>query len=145
HPQLQILEIACGLSSRSWNLRQKFPEFDYREVDLADMIIIKTQALELIKQQPNEVLTADIFSEELDCIFQNFDHDQPMMVINDWLINYYDQRMLRILLQGIAENARHFPALHYLSDIYPEPVKNKLANFIWSCSRLLKCMSRSAF
>ncbi len=38
-----------------------------------------------------------------------------------------------------------FPELHYLTDIYPEPVKNKLANFIWNCSRLLKFMSRSAF
>ena len=145
HPQLQILEIACGLSPRSWNFRQKFPEIDYRELDLPDMARIKTQALQQIDQQAPEVLTADIFSEELDCIFQMFDPDQPLVVINEGLINYFDQRMLRILLQGMAENARHFPALHYLSDIYPEPVKNKLANFIWSCSRLLKFMSRSAF
>ncbi|MGE8539558.1 MAG: leucine carboxyl methyltransferase, partial [Acinetobacter sp.] len=91
------------------------------------------------------VLTAYIFSEELDGIFRLFDPEQPLVVINEGLINYFDQNMLGILLQGIADNARHFPALHYLSDIYPEPVKNRLANFIWSCSRLLKFMSRSAF
>ncbi|WP_216935097.1 MULTISPECIES: class I SAM-dependent methyltransferase [unclassified Acinetobacter] len=145
HPQLQVLEIACGLSPRSWNFRQKFPDINYRELDLPDMARIKTQALQQIDQHAPEVLTADIFSEELDCIFQMFDPAQPLIVINEGLINYFDQRMLRILLQSIAENARHFPALHYLSDIYPEPVQNKLANFIWNCSRLLKFMSRSAF
>src|SRR5690606_9043778 len=98
-----------------------------------------------IDQHAPEVLTADIFSEELDGIFQLFNPEQPLVVINEGLINYFDQRMLKILLQGIADNARYFPALHYLSDIYPEPVKNRLANFIWSCSRLLKFMSRSAF
>ncbi|GEA65000.1 methyltransferase [Acinetobacter lwoffii] len=145
HPQLQVLEIACGLSPRSWNFRQKFPEINYRELDLPDMAKIKTQALQQIDQHAPEVLTADIFSEELDCIFQMFDRNQPLVVISEGLINYFDQQMLRILMQGITENAQYFPAVHYLSDIYPEPVKNKLANFIWSSSRLLKFMSRSAF
>jgi len=145
HPQFQVLEIACGLSPRSWNFRQKFPEINYRELDLPDMAKIKTQALQQIDQHAPEVLTADIFSEELDCIFQMFDRNQPLVVISEGLINYFDQRMLGILMQGITENAQYFPAVHYLSDIYPEPVKNKLANFIWSSSRLLKFMSRSAF
>ena len=109
------------------------------------MAKIKTQALQQIDQHAPEVLTADIFSEELDCIFQMFDRSQPLVVISEGLINYFDQQMLRILMQGITENAQYFPAVHYLSDIYPEPVKNKLANFIWSSSRLLKFMSRSAF
>ena len=74
-----------------------------------------------------------------------FDRNQPLVVISEGLINYFDQQMLRILMQGITENAQYFPAVHYFSDIYPEPVKNKLANFIWSSSRLLKFMSRSAF
>ena len=35
--------------------------------------------------------------------------------------------------------------MHYLTDLYPEPVKNKLAKVIWNSSKLLKVMSRSAF
>ena len=55
------------------------------------------------------------------------------------------KRQLFTLLKGVTEYGQQFSEIHYLSDIYPEPVKNKLASFIWSSSRLLKFMSRSAF
>ncbi|MCU4323159.1 MULTISPECIES: class I SAM-dependent methyltransferase [Acinetobacter] len=145
HPQLQVLEIACGLSPRSWNFRQKFPEINYRELDLPDMAKIKTQALKILDQDAPEVLTADIFSEELVNIFQVFDSERPLVVISEGLINYFDKDMLHTLLKGITEYGQRFPEIHYLSDIYPEPVKNRLASFIWICSRLLKFMSHSAF
>ena len=53
--------------------------------------------------------------------------------------------MLHELLTTISAQAEKFPELHYLTDVYPEPVKNRLANFIWTCSKLLKFLSRSAF
>ena len=53
--------------------------------------------------------------------------------------------MLLQLLHAISHYGQNFKELHYLTDLYPEPVKNKLANFIWGCSKLLKLMSRSAF
>ncbi|MGE8540872.1 class I SAM-dependent methyltransferase [Acinetobacter sp. ANC 3813] len=145
HPDLQILEIACGLSPRSWNFRQKFPQIDYRELDLPDMAKIKTQALQQLDAAAPEVLTADIFTQDFERIFQSFDTTRPLAVISEGLINYFDKTMLNQLLQGMTEYAQDFPELHYLTDIYPEPVKNKLANFIWTSSKLLKVMSRSAF
>ena len=144
-PHLQILEIACGLSPRGWNFRQKHPDIDYRELDLPDMARVKTQALQQIDARAPEVLTADIFSEEFQKAFQVFDPNRPLVIISEGLINYFDQALLAKLLQGICEYGQGFKELHYLSDIYPEPVKNKLANIIWSCSKLLKFMSRSAF
>ena len=53
--------------------------------------------------------------------------------------------MLLQLLHAISHYGQNFKELHYLTDLYPEPVKNKLAKFIWGCSKLLKWMSRSAF
>ena len=144
-PDLQILEIACGLSPRSWNFRQKFPQLDYRELDLPEMAEIKTQALQQLDQQAPQVLTADIFTQDFERIFQGFDPGRPLAVISEGLINYFDKTLLNKLLQGITEYAQDFKALHYLTDIYPEPVKNKLANFIWTSSKLLKVMSRSSF
>lgn len=144
-PDLQILEIACGLSPRSWNFRQKFPQLDYRELDLPEMAEIKTQALQQLDQQAPQVLTADIFTQDFEKIFQGFDPGRPLAVISEGLINYFDKTLLNKLLQGITEYAQDFKALHYLTDIYPEPVKNKLANFIWTSSKLLKVMSRSSF
>ncbi|WP_180012656.1 class I SAM-dependent methyltransferase [Acinetobacter sp. YH16031] len=145
YPQLQVLEIASGLSPRSWSFRQKFPGINYRELDLPDMARIKTNALQQIDQDAPEVLSGDIFSAELANIFKVFDPQQPLVIISEGLINYFDQKMLFTLLKGINEYGQGFSEVHYLSDIYPEPVKNKLASFIWACSRLLKFMSRSAF
>lgn len=145
YPQLQVLEIACGLSPRGWNFRTKHPEIDYRELDLPDMAKIKTQALKQIDPHAPEVLTGDIFTQDFERIFQSFDAERPLVVISEGLINYFDQTLLNKLLQGITEYGASFQELHYLTDIYPEPVKNRLARFIWASSKLLKVMSRSAF
>ena len=145
HPDLQILEIACGLSPRSWNVRQKFPQINYRELDLPDMAKIKTQALQKLDSEAPEVLTADIFTHDFEKIFHTFDSKHPLVIISEGLINYFDKTLLNKLLQGMTEYGQDFTELHYLTDIYPEPVKNKLANFIWSSSKLLKVMSRSSF
>ena len=145
HPDLQILEIACGLSPRSWNFRQKFPQITYRELDLPDMAKIKTQALQKLDSEAPEVLTADIFTHDFEKIFHTFDSKHPLVIISEGLINYFDKTLLNKLLQGMTEYGQDFTELHYLTDIYPEPVKNKLANFIWSSSKLLKVMSRSSF
>ena len=145
HPDLQILEIACGLSPRSWNFRQKFPQITYRELDLPDMAKIKTQALQKLDSEAPEVLTADIFTHDFEKNFHTFDSKRPLVIISEGLINYFDKTLLNKLLQGMTEYGQDFTKLHYLTDIYPEPVKNKLANFIWSSSKLLKVMSRSSF
>ncbi|WP_180041787.1 class I SAM-dependent methyltransferase [Acinetobacter sp. YH12218] len=145
HPQLQVLEIACGLSPRGWNFRTKHSEINYRELDLPDMAKIKTQALKQIDPHAPEVLTGDIFTQDFERIFQSFDAERPLVVISEGLINYFDQTLLNKLLQGITEYGASFQELHYLTDIYPEPVKNRLARFIWASSKLLKVMSRSAF
>ncbi len=71
--------------------------------------------------------------------------ERPLVVISEGLINYFDQTLLNQLLEGICKYGASFQELHYLTDIYPEPVKNRLARFIWASSKLLKVMSRSAF
>ena len=145
HPDLQVLEIASGLSPRGWNFRQKFPNLDYRELDLPDMARVKTQALQKIDCNSREVLWVDLFTADFEQAFQVFDPNRPLVVISEGLINYFNKNMLLQLLHAISHYGQNFKELHYLTDLYPEPVKNKLANFIWGCSKLLKLMSRSAF
>lgn len=145
HPNLQVLEIASGLSPRGWNFWQKFPEISYRELDLPDMAKVKLQALQHLGANQVDVLSVDLFSQEFKEVFQIFDKNRPLVVISEGLINYFNLSMLHQLLTTISAQAHHFPELHYLTDIYPEPVKNRLANFIWTCSKLLKFLSRSAF
>lgn len=145
HPHLQVLEIACGLSPRGWWFRQHYPEIYYRELDLPDMAATKQAALQHIEQQAEEVLSVDLFTDDLASVFQLFDPKRPLVIISEGLINYFDKAMLLQLLTTIVDYGQDFKKLYYLTDIYPEPTENKLATVIWNSSRLLKWISRSAF
>ncbi len=60
--------------------------------------------------------------------FEVFDSNRPLVVISEGLINYFDKDFLKQLIQSIAHYGASFKKLHYLTDLYPEPVKNKLAS-----------------
>ncbi|QER38609.1 leucine carboxyl methyltransferase [Acinetobacter suaedae] len=145
HSDLQVLEIACGLSPRGWWFRQHYPNIHYRELDLPDMAATKQAALQQIEENVEEVLSVDLFTEAFAAAFAVFDSKRPLVIISEGLINYFDKPLLQQLIQSIATYGEGFTALHYLTDLYPEPTQNKLATIIWNSSRLLKWMSRSAF
>lgn len=145
HPDLQVLEIACGLSPRGWWFRQHYPSILYRELDLPDMAATKQAALQQIETDAKDVLSVDLFTDAFASAFEVFDPQRPLVIISEGLINYFEKPLLQQLIQAIASYGRNFKELHYLTDIYPEPTQNKLATIIWNSSRLLKWMSRSAF
>ena len=145
HPNLQVLEIACGLSPRGWWFRQHYPNITYRELDLPDMAATKQAALQQIESNVDEVLSVDLFTDAFAAAFEVFDPQRPLVIISEGLINYFEKPMLQQLIQAIANYGQSFKELHYLTDLYPEPTQNKLATIIWNSSRLLKWMSRSAF
>lgn len=145
YPNLQVLEIAAGLSPRGWWFRSHFPQIDYRELDLPAMAEVKQNALQEIDSHSPTMLSTDLFSEDFQSAFEVFDHNRPLVIISEGLINYFDKVLLQQLLHSIVNYGKAFQSLHYLTDLYPEPVKNKLAKVIWSSSKLLKLMSRSAF
>ncbi len=145
HPNLQVLEIACGLSPRGWWFRQHHPDICYRELDLPDMAATKQAALQQIEPHVDDVLSVDLFTEAFANVFKVFDPKRPLVIISEGLINYFEKPLLQQLIQAIAIYGRDFKELHYLTDLYPEPTQNKLATIIWNSSRLLKLMSRSAF
>eukprot|EP01086_Lenisia_limosa_P012004 TRINITY_DN3914_c0_g1_i1.p1 TRINITY_DN3914_c0_g1~~TRINITY_DN3914_c0_g1_i1.p1 ORF type:complete len:281 (+),score=23.23 TRINITY_DN3914_c0_g1_i1:260-1102(+) len=145
YPNLQVLEIACGLSPRGWWFRQHHSGICYRELDLPDMAATKQAALQQIEPHVDDVLSVDLFTEAFANVFKVFDPKRPLVIISEGLINYFEKPLLQQLIQAIAIYGRDFKELHYLTDLYPEPTQNKLATIIWNSSRLLKLMSRSAF
>ena len=145
YPNLQVLEIACGLSPRGWWFRQHHPDICYRELDLPDMAATKQAALQQIEPHVDDVLSVDLFTEAFANVFKVSDPKRPLVIISEGLINYFEKPLLQQLIQAIAIYGRDFKELHYLTDLYPEPTQNKLATIIWNSSRLLKLMSRSAF
>lgn len=144
-PDLQVLEVAAGLSPRGWWFRQHYPMVDYRELDLPDMAQTKQNALKQMDEKSPDVLSVDLFTEDFQKAFDIFDRNRPLVVISEGLINYFTKELLQQLIQSIVDYGKDFKTLHYLTDLYPEPVKNKLAKVIWNSSKLLKIMSRSAF
>ena len=145
HPDLQVLEIACGLSPRGWWFRQHYANICYRELDLPGMAATKQAALQQIEPQAADVLSVDLFTDAFAEVFKVFDPKRPLVIVSEGLINYFDKPLLQQLIKAIAGYGSQFKELHYLTDLYPEPTQNKLATIIWNSSRLLKWMSRSAF
>lgn len=145
YPNIQVIEIAAGLSPRGWGFRNQYPDLRYIEVDLPDMAKAKKQALAEAQQPEAEVLAIDLFTPELKQLFDILDPTQPVVIISEGLINYFPKESLQQLWQSFAEYGKAFKAFHYLTDIYPEPTQHKLAKLIWNSSKLLKVMSRSAF
>ena len=145
YPDIQILEIACGLSPRGWWFRQHYPNITYRELDLPDMAATKQAALQQIEGEVDDVLSVDLFTETFASAFEVFDPKRPLVIISEGLINYFEKPLLQQLIKSIVTYGQDFKELHYLTDLYPEPTQNKLATIIWNSSRLLKWMSRSAF
>lgn len=145
HPDLQVLEIAAGLSPRGWWFRQHYSSITYRELDLPDMAATKQAALLQVQPDSPQVLSADLFSYDFQQVFTVFDPAKPLVIISEGLINYFTKNLLQQLLQSIVGYGATFQQLYYLTDLYPEPVKNRFASLIWSSSKLLKFASRSAF
>ncbi|MEC7120300.1 MAG: class I SAM-dependent methyltransferase [Pseudomonadota bacterium] len=145
YPDLQVLEIAAGLSPRGWRYRQKHPHLTYVEADLPDMAAAKRVALQHIEQPTPRIEAVDLFTDQLSTLLRSFDPERPLVVISEGLVNYFTQDMLVELWGNLAEGLSQFPVGVYLTDIYPEPIKHRLARLIWNASRLLKVLSRSAF
>lgn len=144
HPNLQIIEIAAGLSPRGWRFRQKYPAISYIEVDLPGMAAIKREALQPIEPDA-QVYGCDIFSEQFQEILRNgLDHTRPIAVVSEGLINYFSKDLIGQLSQMLSTGFQQFPHGYFISDLYPEPI-HRLAKIIWYSSKLLKFLSKSEF
>ncbi|MFU8926014.1 class I SAM-dependent methyltransferase [Acinetobacter puyangensis] len=145
HPNLQVIEIATGLSPRGWHFRKHYPGLTYIEVDLPNMARIKKQALQKAGQPDAQVLAIDLFTPQIQDMFEHLDRAAPLVIISEGLVNYFDKAALKTLWTSLAEYGREFDHFYYLTDLCPEPVQHPLANLIWNSSKLLKFLSRSAF
>ena len=144
YPNLQIVEIAAGLSPRGWRYRQIYKDISYIEMDLPDMAAAKRLALKKIDPEAT-VIGVDLFDQAFAEHILALDHSKPLVIISEGLVNYFTKDMLQQLWQSFNQVLQPFTQGFYITDIYPEPVKHKLAKIIWQSSKLLKVLSKSAF
>lgn len=143
YPNLQVIEIAAGLSPRGWSYRQTHPEIRYIEADLPDMANIKQQALIKLGQPNAEIIGVDLFSTEFANYLQTLDTSKPLVIISEGLINYFNKDNLLKLWQVISQGLKLFPKGYYITDLYPEPKQNKIGSLLKEGSKVLKILSRS--
>ena len=144
HADLQVLEIASGLSPRGWYFRETYPDIHFVELDLPDMAAVKREALADL-QPSATVIGADLFSEKIDQVFKGFDVGKPLVIISEGLINYFDLDTLKVLLSRLVKHTHAFQSLVYLSDVYPVPNQLHLRYLAWQASFVLKTLSQSEF
>jgi O-methyltransferase involved in polyketide biosynthesis len=110
YPNLQVLEIACGLSPRGWWFRQHHPDICYRELDLPDMAATKQAALQQIEPHVDDVLSVDLFTEAFANVFKVFDPKRPLVIISEGLINYFEKPLLHqfILIDRASFNFENY-------------------------------------
>lgn len=145
YPNLQVVEVASGLSPRGWRYRQKHPQITYIEADLPTMAQTKKEALTNLGETQAEVIAIDLFSPEFLKSFPQLDRNRPLVIISEGLINYFTKDSLKQLWTSFSKLLGEFSHGYYLTDLYPEPIKHKLAKLIWQSSKLLKVLSKSAF
>lgn len=152
HPDLQILEIACGLSPRGHRYCQQHANITYVEADLPSMVARKRALLEAMGSLDtrHRMATCNILNESADdslshVIAREFSTDKPLVIITEGLVNYFDLAVISCVWQKMAAQLQHFPFGVYLTDIYPEVAGHRFAGLIRSANKSLRMVSRSRF
>lgn len=152
HPNLQILEIACGLSPRGYRYSQRYPHITYVEADLPGMVARKQPLLSQLNSlnTRHRLRSCNILeshsADSLEAVVaQEFSTDKPLVIITEGLVNYFDLALISRVWQRMAQLLKAFPLGLYLTDIYPEVNGHRFAGLIRSANQSLRVVSRSRF
>lgn len=122
----QIVEIACGLSPRGRRFRQRYPQVRYVEADLPAMAARKRSLLREAGwlSEEHQVRSVDILAPRgghcLASLFAELDRRQPVLVITEGLVNYFELPVIEGFWTRLAEELQAFTGGTYLTDLYPD-------------------------
>lgn len=122
----QIVEIACGLSPRGVSMGKQFPHITYIEADLPGMAANKRSLLQQqnLLSEKHQVVNCNILAlegeETLEKTFARLDKSQPVLVVTEGLVNYFDLDTIAGFWRRLGAVLKTFPSGHYVSEIYPK-------------------------
>ncbi len=152
HPDLQILEIACGLSPRGHRFTQKHRGIHYVEADLPGMVARKQPLLASLHSlsDAHRIVRCNILEKGSDDSLENviareFDPKRPLIIITEGLVNYFDLTTISAVWQRMAAALHSFPLAGYITDVYPEVQGHRFAGVIRASNKSLRVVSRSRF
>lgn len=152
HPDLQILELACGLSPRGWRIHKKYPYIHYVEADLTGMAQQKHALLQKVDSldSKHKVSICNILTENSpdsleSLLLREFDQSKPVLVITEGLVNYFTLAEIGTFWIRMAKTLHKFSAGFYLTDVYPKVTQHRFYHWIEFANKTLKLSSRSSF
>jgi O-methyltransferase involved in polyketide biosynthesis len=119
----QVVEIACGLSPRGRRFCLRYPALRYWEADLPGMAVRKRLLLHGAGwlSGRHQVRSVDILSgQSLAALFAGLDRGEPVLVITEGLVNYFEREVVEGFWGELAVQMRGFAAATYLTDLYPD-------------------------
>lgn len=149
HPDLQVVEIACGLSPRGCRFRQRHPALRYLEADLPAMARRKQRLLESqgYLGPDHRVAVVNVLAESggqsVTRLLASLDPARPVVVITEGLVNYFSLAAITPFWQRLAEGLRAFPRGIYLTDNYPLYVGMRFQRTLRALGGVLGTVSRS--
>lgn len=129
HGVTQIIEIACGLSPRGTQFCQDYPDLQYIEADLPDMLQHKQDLLSKhgLLSTRHRVVAIDILAESgalsVAEVLGGLDKRRNTLVITEGLVNYFTLAAISGFWTRVADALHVFPKGGYVTDLYP--------NFTW--------------
>ena len=152
YPDIQVVELACGLSPRGWRIHGRYPNVTYLETDLQDMAARKRALLNELDSldSRHKVLVCNILvedsAESLESMLKReLDPQKPVVVITEGLVNYFHLEEIQGFWQRLAKTLQGFPMGFYLTDLYPQVTRHRFFHWIQTANRALKLSSRSHF
>ncbi|HEX5277361.1 MAG TPA: class I SAM-dependent methyltransferase [Fluviicoccus sp.] len=152
HPDIQILELACGLSPRGWRFHRDYASVSYVEADLTDMAGRKQTLLRELgslddrhKVEVCNILIEDSHDSLESLLKREFDPTRPVVVITEGLVNYFRLDEIGGFWSRLATALQGFPMGFYLTDLYPQVSRHRFFHWIQMANKTLKMSSRSHF
>lgn len=152
YPDIQVVELACGLSPRGWRIHGRYPNVTYLEADLQDMAARKRTLLHELdsldsrhKVQVCNILVEDSAESLESMLKRELDPQKPVVVITEGLVNYFHLEEIQGFWQRLAKTLQGFPMGFYLTDLYPQVTRHRFFHWIQTANRALKLSSRSHF
>jgi O-methyltransferase involved in polyketide biosynthesis len=122
----QVVEIACDLSPRGRRFTARYPHLRYIEADLPVMAARKRLLLQSQNwlNSNHQVKAVDILAADgadtLDCLFAGLDRSQPVLVITEGLVNYFELSVIEGFWTRLAAQLQTFTRGTYLTELYPD-------------------------
>ena len=146
----QIVELAAGLSSRGYLIKQSHPSIHYVEGDLPGMSARKTELLDKLGRpadhitQPCNILD-ESGAQSIEALFDGLDKTKKTLIITEGLVNYFDLPTIRKVWSRLALVMKDFPQARYVTEVYPKLEQHPSYRYVKVAQKVVGFFTRGEY